>query len=370
MRKKVILISNTDGALYKFRRALLVKLRELGVNTVAIASPHSPEGSYLSRLRAVCDVLYSVDFFRQGWLSLFLSPIRIARICREERADVVHIYGHEAFFFSIPALLICRPTRGILTITGLGRFFLPDASRPQVLIRLFILLVYFFSLRFLDRVIFLNESDKATFERYFGIFSSKFVLISGEGSDFPLAGAYNARPAASEIHFLFASRVMAEKGVVELLQAFVRLPSNFILTVAGTIDDSVKAHPFVASMINGEIKNVRYVGFVQDVVRLIDGSDCVVLPTKYMEGLPIFLVEALSRGRFILTSKAPGCSDVVVDGVNGFLLDEVSPSAICEYVLKIPGVDLVRAHAVSKDLFLKKFDARIVVRLVLQEYSL
>jgi len=49
-------------------------------------------------------------------------------------------------------------------------------------------------------------------------------------------------------------------------------------------------------------------------------ADCVVLPSYYREGVPRVLLEAMAMGKPIITTDAPGCRNVCVDGVNGFLV--------------------------------------------------
>jgi glycosyltransferase involved in cell wall biosynthesis len=52
---------------------------------------------------------------------------------------------------------------------------------------------------------------------------------------------------------------------------------------------------------------------------LFRSVDVAVLPS-YREGVPRGLIEAGACGLPLVTTDAPGCRDVVVDGVNGFLV--------------------------------------------------
>jgi glycosyltransferase involved in cell wall biosynthesis len=369
LNKKIMLISNTDGALYKFRKSLIKHLHEIGVFTIGIASPFSPEGTYTDRLSDVCDRLYVVDFVRQGWKSFFFTPFKIFNIVRDEKPDIIHIYGHESLIFSILALPASSATI-ILTITGLGRFFSPQASFFQRLIRLVIVLFYLFALNVVSKIIFLNSSDLNSFSKLFPWCKRKFILINGEGSDFAVSISPNSMKCNESIRFLFASRLMEEKGIFELLQAFRRLPNNYQLEVLGTIDESLRNLPDIISLVSGDIKNVKYYGFVSDITEYLLSSDCVILPTKYMEGLPIILVEALSKGKFIITSNAPGCADTVVADVNGFLLEDVSVEEIYKSALRVSDVNLKMAHDVSTKLFLSRFNSRTVIEEIIKVYDL
>ena len=52
---------------------------------------------------------------------------------------------------------------------------------------------------------------------------------------------------------------------------------------------------------------------------LLARSHIVCMPS-YREGLPKSLLEAAAAGRPIVTTDVPGCREVVIDGVNGFLV--------------------------------------------------
>ncbi len=369
MNKKIIFISNTDGALYKFRKSLIKKIKELNLIAIGIASPFSPEGSYVSRLSNICDRLYTVDFVRQGKKLFIRTPIKIFKIIKNERPDIIHMYGHEALIFSFLALH-ASSAKIVLTITGLGRFFSLRASFSQRLIRFCIIIFYFIALKSIDKVIYLNSSDLDDFSKLFPTHKHKFVLINGEGSDFSVSACPKLLSRKDPIRFLFASRLMEEKGIIELLQAFDRLPSNYQLSVLGTIDESIRNEPDIICLIDGCIKNVKYYGFVGDITEYLEGCDCVILPSKYMEGLPIILVEALAKGKFIITSCAPGCADTVVDNVNGLLIKNISAEEVYKSAIRLSDVNLKIAHDVSTKLFSSKFNSVTVVDEIVKVYNL
>lgn len=370
MNNKIIIISNTDGALYKFRKPLLRKLNDIGMFTIGIASPYSPEGSYSDKLNNICGCLYSVNFFRQGFRKFFRTPIDIYNICKKERPSIIHIYGHEALIFSALAMLTKSAPSFFVTVTGLGRFFSPRATPLQIVIRAMIISFYFIALNFITKIIFLNSNDLNEFSRIFPHKKNKFNLINGEGSEFSVSAMPETFRRDKPLRFLFASRLMEEKGVIDLIKAFRRLPSDYQLSVLGTIDNSLENSAEIKSMLNAEIKNIKYFGFVEDINVFLENSDCVILPSKYMEGLPIILVEALAKGKFIITSKAPGCSDTVVDGVNGFLINEVTPLSISCAVINTSNVNLEAAHKTSTRLFERKFIADMVVNKIIEAYEL
>ncbi|MBK7700810.1 MAG: glycosyltransferase, partial [Saprospiraceae bacterium] len=76
---------------------------------------------------------------------------------------------------------------------------------------------------------------------------------------------------------------------------------------------------------------VYYHGFIKDVRNIIAESDCIVLPS-YREGLPRIVIEGMSMAKPVITTKTAGCSETVDDGINGYLVDIKSVSALANAV--------------------------------------
>jgi glycosyltransferase involved in cell wall biosynthesis len=93
------------------------------------------------------------------------------------------------------------------------------------------------------------------------------------------------------------------------------------------------------------LKEIRFLGNVEDMPNLLRDCDIVCLPTRYGEGVPRILIEAAATGLASIVSDHPGCCEVVEDGVTGQILpassdDEMSKklsAAIVKY-LEIPAL--------------------------------
>lgn len=367
--KKVVLISNTDGALFKFRSSLIEKLKFEKFNIIGIASPYSPEGSYKEKLEAICNKFYSFDFYRQSPFSFFYTPFKILRVIINEKPSIVHVFGHEALFFSFLLLFKKKGFRVVFTITGLGRFFQKKPKLHVFIIKYLILKFYNKLIYKIDSVIFLNSHDFNLFCDLYPRYIEKFKQINGEGSKFSSLNLSYPDETTGVNNFLFASRIMKDKGVLELIHAFQKLPDNFNLTLLGTIEDDLKNNELINAAKEGKLRNIKYFGFVEDITHFLENTQCVILPSKYMEGLPIILVETLSKGKLIITSKSPGCSDTVIFNQNGILLDKVDQESIFEAVMKVGDLNKRIARDVSIKLFEDKFSSKVVNNLIFQIYS-
>jgi glycosyltransferase involved in cell wall biosynthesis len=157
------------------------------------------------------------------------------------------------------------------------------------------------------------------------------MLIPGSGVDIQ-SGYFRKRiPATRELPVvLLASRMIEAKGVREYVAAAKSLNTpvpraRFLL--AGRVDQNEAGTIALQEIITWAQQGwVEWLGFRSDVPALLAGSDIACLPSHGGEGVPRFLLEALAAGNAIVTTDVPGCRDLVVDDVNGKL---VQPGSAC-----------------------------------------
>ena len=92
------------------------------------------------------------------------------------------------------------------------------------------------------------------------------------------------------------------------------------------------------------------------------GATCVVLPS-YREGTPRTLLEAAAMAKPIVTTDAPGCREVVDDGVNGFLCRVRSADDLAGQIIKMATFSpekLMAMGQASRRKMETEFDERIV----------
>ena len=97
----------------------------------------------------------------------------------------------------------------------------------------------------------------------------------------------------------------------------------------------------------------------------------MILPTYYPEGLPRSLLEAMSCENAIITTKMPGCEDVV-DGSNGFLVDPKNVDQLKKCIEKfilMSNSDFKNMKKRSRKLVLQRFSDDVVIRKYKEIYS-
>ncbi len=73
-----------------------------------------------------------------------------------------------------------------------------------------------------------------------------------------------------------------------------------------------------------KLKSVEFRGFVNDIERIWEEFHALILPSRG-EGMPLVMLEAMSAGRTVIASNAGGNTEIVEDGITGFIglpLDE------------------------------------------------
>ena len=116
-------------------------------------------------------------------------------------------------------------------------------------------------------------------------------------------------------------RYIRDKGYLDFISAanYFKSSNRFKFLSYGDID---LANP--SSLSSNEINflmnnsNVDIFDYQSDLDLLYSSVDLVIIPS-YREGLPRVLIEASSFGKAIIASDAPGCSECVHDGYNGYI---------------------------------------------------
>jgi lipopolysaccharide/colanic/teichoic acid biosynthesis glycosyltransferase/glycosyltransferase involved in cell wall biosynthesis len=117
----------------------------------------------------------------------------------------------------------------------------------------------------------------------------------------------------------FVGRLTRDKGIRELYEAFTRLHSRFPdlrLLLVGDFETGDPVPEELRARIEAD-PSVLHTGFVDNVEHFYPAMDVMALPS-YREGLPTVLLEAQYAEVPVVTTKATGAVDAIVDGETGF----------------------------------------------------
>lgn len=114
-------------------------------------------------------------------------------------------------------------------------------------------------------------------------------------------------------YILFLGRIVPEKGVHYLIEAFKRLDADKKLVIAGGASDSSEYYEQIQSAAAGDPR-IILTGFVEGrMLQELYSNAYVYVLSSDLEGMPMSLLEAMSYGCCCLVSDIPECTEVVED---------------------------------------------------------
>lgn len=133
-------------------------------------------------------------------------------------------------------------------------------------------------------------------------------------------------------YVLYLGKIEEFKGVSTLLEASRGL-NGFPIIMAGR-------GPLLESgrrEAEREGLNVKYVGFQTgyNLLTLIQGARCLVLPSEWYENCPMVILEAFAAGKPVVASDIGGIPELVSDGEDGFLFRPGNPLDLARCLSKL-----------------------------------
>ncbi|MCK1191806.1 glycosyltransferase family 4 protein [Streptococcus uberis] len=127
---------------------------------------------------------------------------------------------------------------------------------------------------------------------------------------------------------LFSGRLNKNKGIRELLEAFLKLPVNKnykLLVMGNSIYGLNSKDQFTKDLYNmaaSRKNDIIFTGYVnyEDVPLIYHSCDLVVLPSIWEEPLGLTIIEAVASGKPLITTNSGGIPEIV-KGTSAIVLD-------------------------------------------------
>lgn len=129
------------------------------------------------------------------------------------------------------------------------------------------------------------------------------------------------------LRVLFLGQINLRKGAARLMEAMGLLVDEPVeLVLAGPSE--------LSGVLWKDLPKVKWVGPVarSEVARYYQEADVFILPTL-SDGYALTQLEALANGLPVLASK--NCGEAVIDGVNGWVLEDLEPVTIAEKLMEV-----------------------------------
>ena len=330
----IITLAETGGA-QTFVRSLVAGL--LGEYTIDVAA-HGPAGA----LRDACAAL-GVPFHHLEHLVRKPDPwhdalavLEIRRLAGRLRPDIVQINSSKAGALARLGLVFSGLP---VVFTAHGWAFAARRGMPGVAT----LAVERIVAPLTSAIVCVSDWDRSiALERGIGTATRLHLIHNGIAvpEQPPDRGPWPARPM-----LICVTRLVKQKDVGLLLDALAQPGlEHFRLSVLG--DGPERVALLAQRDALGLADRVEIPGERRDVPEQLARADAFVLPTKW-EGLPYCILEAMASGLPVVASRVGGVPELVVDGVNGSLVEASDLKALAT-ALRALHADGERARAFGR----------------------
>lgn len=135
--------------------------------------------------------------------------------------------------------------------------------------------------------------------------------------------------------FLFVGRVVKDKGINELVQAFTNLyskNSNTHLILVGSFERHLDPlQPETENLINNHA-NIHAVGYKTNVIDYFALANTLTFPS-YREGFPNVVMQAAAMQLNCIVSDINGCNEIIKNGENGWIVPVKNSTKLEEQML-------------------------------------
>ena len=146
---------------------------------------------------------------------------------------------------------------------------------------------------------------------------------------------------------LFLGRLTEKKGIDYLIDAYARLPigtrKEYLLVIAGDGEKLAVLREQVEKL-NLE-KHIYFTGYVVGQMKeaLLHAAEIVAMPSIIdssgdSEGLPVVLMESLSKGKLVIATNVSGAEEILTENC-GVLINQKSSGEIADALLQLTKLD-------------------------------
>jgi sugar transferase (PEP-CTERM/EpsH1 system associated) len=326
MRKKVVQITHSlaMGGLQQVLYNLCRHIDRSMFDVSVIALKES--GLFAEKL---ADINIEVFVIPQVKKPDYFTFVKLARILREMKTDIIHTHNTQPFIDGTLAALLS----GVKTIihTDHSRTF-PDKKRYMIAERI----MSFFT----HKIIGVSDSVTYNLIHYEKIPHDKMLTIHNgiNAADYDIdieklkkrreIGLDNNSPVIG-----ISSRLCYIKGITYLLKAMCDVCKGYNNVSLVIIGDGPQKKELEQQAVSLGIKrNVYFLGETDKIQPLLKIFDIFVLPSL-SEGMPVCLLEAMASGCPIVATNVGGIPEMIENGKNGILVRPADSNALSKAIL-------------------------------------
>lgn len=318
--KKKIIRAVTVSQSLGFAREVMIKMRKMGYDMVAVTSP----GPELDEMREK-DGFHCVEVPMERHISIvndLKSLIKMIGVFMKEKPQVVHSMTPKAGMICMVAAWLTRVPVRIHTFTGL---VWPTATGLK---RRILMMTDWLTCACATHVI--PEGQGVLNDLKNGGITKKPTRVLGFGNVmgvdmkvFSPTRFVSAKDPAI-FTFVFVGRIVGDKGINELVEAFVRLHAKYNdtkLVLVGNYEHELDPLNDVTRQHIDTMEAIEACGpkYGDELLQKYVDADCFVMPS-YREGFPNTVLEAGAMGLPSIVTDINGSREIIVNEKNGLIV--------------------------------------------------
>jgi len=145
---------------------------------------------------------------------------------------------------------------------------------------------------------------------------------------------------------IFFGRIHESKGIDDIEKGLKLLNNSGTKFVFYVYGEGPRKEDFIAHLKINLGNKFQYRGVSNDDEKWndLDNSDIFLLPSRYGEGMPMAMLEAMALGKVVVVSDDASIKTIIIDGYNGIIVKKFDPENIYMRLLEIIKNDSIMAE--------------------------
>lgn len=315
MGKKIIRAATIGMSLNIFCKGLLRELADEGYEVVALSSPDD-DLRELGEREGVRTIGVAMERHVSPFKDI-ISLFKLIRVLKREKPDMVHSMTPKAGLLCMIAARLARVPIRVHTFTGL---VWPTATGFS---RRVLMMTDRITCACATHVVPEGEGVKLDLQR---CITKKPLKVLGYGNvrgvDLDYWKRTTEKVIGKPFTFVFVGRIVRDKGINELVTAFVKLNLQFPntkLLLVGPYEENLDPLLHEIKQLIEKCESIEAVGGQMDVRPFYEQSDVLVFPS-YREGFPNVVLEAGAMELPSIVTDINGSREIIENGINGFIV--------------------------------------------------
>lgn len=312
-----------------------------------------------------------------------IAVYKLYNIFKKERPFIVHTHTPKAGTLGMLAAKFAGVPNRLHTIAGLP---LVEASgSKRMLLNLVEKITYACATKIypnsfgLQEIILKNKFTKKSKLKVIGKGSSNGINTTLFNSEFmsdleKLEFKEKIGINRNDFVFIFVGRLVTDKGINELISAFVNINEQFDntkLLLIGPYESHMDPLTNVTMDLIATHTNIITLGWQDDVRPYFAISNCLVFPS-YREGFPNVVLQACAMKLPCIVTNINGCNEIILNNKNGFIIPVKNTEAILNAMKNmyfLPNSEFIKMGETSRKIIVSKFEQQFVWEEILKEYQ-